>query len=189
MTEKKQNKKIGIKPLVKGFWKFSRVRQEAFLKNLYELSPENKSLFQLRLGNNQDFVFEALKKEIQKESINRIARFRKLRLSKLNQILRNAEKYALPMMQQIELKKEVWSGMLSFIVAKRYLPERYQIACARHLDQYLKMVQDHILETSEVEAMLKQEQAKLKLIIERGFYLPHVEAVYLRWFVENSPLS
>lgn len=176
---------MGIKLLIKKFWELSRVRQEAFLKNLYELTPENKVLFQLRLSENQDFVFEDLKREIQKESVNRISRYRKLRLSKINKILRNSEKYALPIIQQIELKKEVWGGLLLFIIAKKYLPDRYQIACARHLDQYLKMVQYHILENSEVEEILEKDKVFLKDIIEKGFYLPYIEDVYLKWFVKK----
>lgn len=182
MDEKKTKTRTGIKPFTKAFWELSRPRQEAFLKNLYELSPENKALFKLRLGEDKHAVFEMLKKDIQKETVNRIQRFRKVRLSKINTILRNAEKYALPRIQQTELKKEVWVGMLTFIISKKKLPERYQIACARHLDQYLKMVEHHILETSEVEDILAKDKAMLMKIIAKGFYLPHIEDVYLKHF-------
>ncbi|MDH3324861.1 MAG: hypothetical protein OEL89_04440, partial [Candidatus Peregrinibacteria bacterium] len=93
MAEKK-TKKIGIKQLTKGFWALSRVRQEAFLKNLYDLSPENKALFKLRLSKDNGVVLESIKKNIQKETVNRIGKFRKLRLAQINKILRNANKYA-----------------------------------------------------------------------------------------------
>ncbi|NCP67322.1 hypothetical protein GW756_04450 [bacterium] len=186
MTDKKIKPKTGIKPLTKAFWALSRVRQEAFLKNLYDLSPQNKALFALRLGDDTSKVLEDLKKEVQKETLNRVGKFRKLRLSKINEILRNADKYALPLHQQIELKKEVWLGMLAFIVSKSYLPDRYQVAAARHLDQYLKMVSDHILEKSEVEERLEKDRVWLLKLFEKGFYLPHVEEVYLKWFVEKA---
>ncbi len=177
--------KTGIKPLTKSFWELSRPRQEAFLKNLYDLSPENKSLFRLRLGNGESAVFEALKKEIQKETVDRLPRYRKIRLVKINTILRNANKYALPMAQQIKLKKEVWVGMCTFIRKKDYLPDRYEIACARHLGEYLKMITDHILEKSEVEDILKKEKDYLSKIIETGIYLPHIEDVYCQYFTRR----
>ncbi|HEY5713747.1 MAG TPA: hypothetical protein VIT68_00135 [Candidatus Gracilibacteria bacterium] len=182
MTDETPKTKSGIKPLTKAFWALSRVRQEAFLKNLYDLSPENKALFALRLGGDKDKVFGALKKDLQKETVNRIGKFRKLRLAKINEILRNGEKYALPILQQIALKKEAWMGMLAFIISRRNLPERYQIACSRHLDLYLLMVQGHVLETSEVEDILTKDQAVLSGILGKGFYLPHIEMVYFKHF-------
>jgi hypothetical protein len=183
MTEKKLKPKTGIKPLTKAFWALSRVRQEAFLKNLYDLSPQNKALFALRLGDDNSKVLTDLKKEVHKETLNRVGKFRKLRLAKINEILRNADKYALPMHQQIELKAEVWQGMVAFIISKSYLPERYQVAAARHLDQYLKMVSDHILEKSEVEERQLADKQLLLKLFEQGHYLPHVEEVYIKWFV------
>lgn len=183
MTEEKKAKpRSGIKPFTKAFWALSRPRQEAFLKNLYDLAPENKALFKLRLGNDKTAVFEALKKDLEKETIRRIGRYKKLRLSKINEILRNAQKYALPILQQIELKEDTWNGMLAFIVSKRNLPDRYQVACARHLDQYLLMVKGDILETSESEDILKKNKEILMGLIEKGYYLPYIEDVYLKHF-------
>ncbi len=186
MTDKKIKPKAGIKPFTKAFWALSRVRQEAFLKNLYDLSPQNKALFAMRLGDDTSKVLTDLKKEVQKETVNRVGKFKKLRLAKINEILRNADKYALPLHQQIELKKDVWQGMLAFVVSKSYLPERYQVATARHLDQYLKMVRDHVLEKSEVEERMEHEKKWLLKLFEKGHYLPHVEEVYIKWFVEKS---
>lgn len=173
----------GFKKFTLGFWALSRPKQEAFLKGLYDLSPENKDLFKLWIGQDKIGVVKDLKKEIQKETIQRIPRFRKLRLAKLNLILRNADKYALPMAQQIELRREVWLGMLAFIITKPRLPERYQVACARHLDQYLTMVSHHILETSEVEEVLAKDKTILEQAFKKGVYLPHLEDVYVKHFV------
>jgi|GEM_PF-5625026 len=181
MTDKKP--KAGIKPFTKAFWALSRVRQEAFLKNLYDLSPQNKALFAARLGEDNTKVFEDLKKEVHKETLNRVGKFRKIRLSKLNEILRNANKFALPMHQQIDLKAEVWMGMVAFVISKSYLPERYQVATARQLDQYFKMVSDHILEKSEVEERMEKDKQLLLKLFEQGHYLPHIEEVYIKWFV------
>lgn len=182
-----EKKKTGIKQFTKGFWELSRVRQEAFLRNLYDLSPQNKQLFKLRLGKDNVAVLETLKKEIHKETINRIGKFRKLRLSKINEILRNANKYALPMFQQIELKRTAWDGMTQFIISKKYLPDRYQIATARHLDQYFKMVRDHVLEKSEVEDVFTEDQKQLLKLFGEGHYLPHLEDVYIKWFPVKTP--
>lgn len=183
MTDKKTKSKTGIKPFISSFWTLSRVRQEAFLKNLYDLSPQNKALFVLRLGEDTTKVLEDLKSEVRKETVYRIGKFRKLRLSKINELLRNADKYALPFHQQIELKKVVWQGMMAFIVSKSYLPDRYQVAAARHLDQYIKMVHDHILEKSEVEERMEKDKVWLLELFETGSYLSVVEEVYIKWFV------
>lgn len=180
MTEKK--KKQTIKQLTAKFWELSRSRQEAFLKEIYQISPQNKDFFQIWLGKNNKVVLDALKKEIKKETIQRIPRYKKLRLSKLNEILRNAEKYALPILDRIELKEDVWKGILEFIFHKKWIPDRYEIACSRHLDQYIVMIQHHVLETSEQEEILKKTQKFLQETIQRGSYLPHIEDVYLKHF-------
>lgn len=182
MTDKKEKPKAGIKPFTKAFWALSRVRQEAFLKNLYDLSPQNKALFKMRLGDDAKGVLASLIKNMEKETVSRVGRFRKLRLSKINEILRNADKYALSMHQQIELKRSAWEGMLQFVVSKKSLPERYQVATARHLDQYIKMVQHHVLEKSAVEEILAKDKKALLKLFEAGHYLPSVEEVYVKWF-------
>ena len=184
MTEKSNQPKTGIKPFTKAFWALSRPRQEAFLKNLYHLSPQNKALFKMRLGDDAAGVITELKKGIAKETTGRIGKFKKLRLSKINEHLRNANKYALSMHQQIELKRAAWSGMLDFITSRRGLPDRYQVATARQLDTYLQMVKDHILETSEVEDIMEQERAALLELFAQGHYLPEVEEIYIKWFVK-----
>lgn len=183
MTEKPDKPKAGIKPFTKAFWALSRPRQEAFLKNLYDLSPQNKALFKMRLGQDAAGVLAELKKDIAKETTGRIGKFKKLRLSKINEHLRNGNKYALSMHQQIELKRAAWSGMLAFIISRRGLPDRYQVATARQLDGYLKMVHDHVLEKSEVEDIMAQERTALLALFEQGHYLPDVEEVYIKWFV------
>lgn len=183
MTDKKQKTKTGIKPFTKSFWALSRVRQEAFLKNLYDLSPQNKALFKIRLGDDAGGVLESLKNDLKKETTNRIGKFKKLRLSKINQILRNADKYALSMHQQIELRRFAWTGMTAFIVSRKRLPDRYQVSTARQLNQYLKMVRDHILEKSEVEDRLEKDRQELSSLFTHGYYLPDMEKVYAQWFL------
>lgn len=180
MTEKP--KKLGIKQLTEKFWELSRVRQEAFLKEFYNLSPQNKDFCSIWLGKDNKNVIISLKKDIHKETINRIGKFRKLRLSKLNEILRNADKYSLSELEKIELKNDVWQGMLAFVVSKRALPDRYEIATARHLDQYLTMVKHHVLETSERDEILEKKRKELLTIIEKGAFIPHVEDIYLKHF-------
>ncbi len=181
MPEKKKN----IKKLTQEFWALSRQRQESFLKELYGLSAQNKSLFQIRLGKEDKLVMKTLITEIEKQTINRIGKFRKLRLSKINEILRNADKYALNIHQQIEIRRTVAFGMIEFVISRSYLPERYQAATARHLDKYLEMVKLHILEKSEQETIFQQEKKILLEIFARGNYLPDIEMVYVKYFVED----
>lgn len=181
MSEKKKN----IKQLTKAFWALTRQRQESFLKELYNLSNQNKSLFQIRLGNDDQLVMKILKIELEKQTINRIGKFKKLRLSKINETLRNADKLALNMQQKTELKRVAAFGMLSFILSLRYLPDRYEAATARQLNAYLDMVNLHILEKSEKEEIFAREKKILMKIIEKGYYLPMIEDVYLRYFISK----
>lgn len=178
-----KNKKANIKQLIENYWALSRTRQEAFLKALHDISPQNKDFFSVWLGKDTDLVMKSLIADIQKETLGRVKKFRKLRLSKLNEILRNADKYSLSMLDRITLKNEVWRGMLTFILAKKYLPDRYEVACARHLDQYIVMVDHHILEISEKEEVLAATKKYLSEIIAKGYYLPHIEDVYLKHFL------
>lgn len=182
-TKTPKKKPQNIKQFTKSFWALSRPRQEAFLKNLYELSSENKALFKLRLGDDKSAVLTDLIKDIEKETLNRIGRYRKLRLSKINEILRNADKYALPILDQIKLKRAVWTGMLDFVVSKKYLPDRYQVATARHLDKYLQMVNHHVLEKSERDEILEREKEYIMKYIEAGYYVPAIEDTYMKYFV------
>lgn len=182
MSDDKKSKVVTFKVLLTAFWVLSRPRQEALLKNLYELSPENKALLRLRLSDQSEKVFADLKLAIAKETVKRIGRFRKIRFAELNKLLRQADKMALPMHQQIELKHEVWLGVLEFILSKQHVPERYLTACARHLDEYLQMVDHHILERSEVEERHKEVQVFLQELFRARHYLPALEDVYLKWF-------
>lgn len=175
-------KKANIKQLIEGYWALSRTRQEAFLKALHELSPQNKDFFSIWLGNDTDLVVESLLKEIVKETTGRVGKFRKLRLSKLNEILRNADKYSLSMLDRIRLRDAVWRGMLQFILAKKYLPDRYEIACSRHLEVYIVSVNYHVLETSEKEELLEKTKQYLEALFTKRHFLPHIEDVYLKHF-------
>lgn len=175
-------KKKNINRLTKDFWELSRQRQESFLKELYDLSSQNKSLFQIRLGKDDKLVMENLLNEVEKQTINRIGKFRKIRLSKINELLRDADKYALSIFQQTKLRRAVWTGMLEFIISKSHLPERYQDACARHLDKYLQMVKLHVLEKSEKEEIYAREKEFLMKIISSKHQLPRIEDIYLKYF-------
>ena len=175
-------KKLSQKQLLEKFWELSRSRQEAFLKELHAISPQNKDFFQIWLGKNNAVVLESLKQEIQKETIQRIPRYRKIRLSKINEILRNSDKYALSMLEQIHLKNEAWKGILAFVSAKKWLPERYEVACCRHIDQYITMVRHHVLEKSEQEHMLQETQNHLESALENNPRLRYVYEIYHKHF-------
>ncbi len=178
MMDKKKN----VKQLTKEFWALTRPRQESFLKELYNLSPSNKSLFQVRLAKNDQLVMQTLLAEIEKQTVARAGKFRKLRLAKINEILRNAKKYALNMHQMIEIKRAVAFGIIRFVLAHDYVSVPYMVAGARHLDQYLHMVQIHILEQSEKEEIFEKEKVLLFKIISSTFYYPEIEDVYMKYF-------
>jgi hypothetical protein len=183
--KKMPEKKTNIKQLTKDFWALSRKRQESFIKELYDLSSQNKDLFKVRLGEDYKNVVESLKVSIHKETTNRIGKFRKIKLSKLNVVLKNTEKYGIPILQQIEIRKEAWRGILNFIGKKKYLPERYEVAAARHLDTYLSMIKMHILEKSEQTDRYAEDKKEIEAIMILNPSLGHITDVYIKYW--NPP--
>lgn len=178
--------KKNIKKLTEEFWALSRKRQESFLKEIYDLTPQNKELFQVRLGKDYQMVLDAMKKDIQKQTINRIGKFKRIKLSNINTILKNAEKYGLTMHQQIELRRETWVGILAFVQKQKWRTEPYQKAGARHLDTYLSMVDHHVLERSERDEIYEKEKQFLEEIFSVSYHLPHVEDIYMKYFTPKK---
>ncbi len=180
MTETKP-KRASLKQFIEAFRALSRQRQDAFLKAIYDQSPQNKALFKVYLNNDNKSVLDDLLKDIQKETTKRIGRYRKIRFAKINEILRNAEKFALNPLQIIELRRETWTGILAYNISRSYIPERYHVACARHLDLYISAVKDHVLETSEKEEILEKDKAILIALFKKH-YIPWIEDVYIKHF-------
>lgn len=174
-------KPLNIKALQKKFWELSRVKQEAFLKQIYQLSIENKDLFQLFLAKDEAVVVERLKIQIRKETVDRINRYRKLRISKLNEILRLADKYPISVLQRLEIQREAWMGVILFVAARPMSPARYEVAGAKYLDNYLDRLKNDILEKSESETRLAETRDLLGKFLDK-YYLTEIHAVYVKWF-------
>lgn len=136
-------KKTNLRQLKKNFWELSRGKQEAFLDNLYKASSENKNIFSVWLGKEEkdkkgDVYFLAA----EKETTRRIGRYKKLRVAKINEILRNAQKCPLSALQMVDLYEAIWRGTLLFLNGQRYFPERYETASVKYLQEYLERLQD-----------------------------------------------
>ncbi len=174
-------KPLNIKALQKSFWALSRVKQEAFLKQLYQLSSENKDLFQLFLGPDESVVVERLKVQIRKETVDRVPRFKKLRVSKINALLRLADKYPISVLQRIEIQKEAWMGVMLFVIKKPMSPARYEVAGAKYLENYLDRLRNDILERSESESRLAETRDFLGNFLDK-YALLEIRAVYKQWF-------
>lgn len=175
-------KKLTIRELKKKFWALSRGKQEAFLDNLYKASPQNKNIFSVWLGENDtEKVQKELEEKIKKETVNRIGKFRKIRVSKVNEILRNAKKYPLPALQMIPLYNAAWQGVLSFFMAEDYYVERYEKSVVRYLEEYLYRLDD----IADIETRKKKKnevQKKLKETFAHGIYCPHIQKIYRSFF-------
>jgi len=159
------------------FRKISRQKQRSFLDHLYKISKENTDIFEVWLNNGEEKVTERLIKEIEKETLNRIGRFRKLRVAKLNQLMKNAEKYPLSNVVLIELYKNLWEDTAQFIIKTGYCPNRYRISCINYLSGYFEKIQS-IRETQE--RLDKENETKEKILefIKEAKYFPHLEDFY-----------
>lgn len=173
------------KKLEKNFWELSRKKQEAFLSTLYKLSQTNKDCYALWLGGSEELILEKLKKDIEKETIERIPRYRKLRISKINEILRSAEKIPVSAMGMIELYRTAWEGSAAFVIAKKWLPDRYRASTIKYLETYLDRLGE-IQERSERYERIAQAQKLIETILckELGYYFPQLEVFYREKFGE-----
>lgn len=171
------------KTLEKNFWELSRKKQEAFLATLYKLSQTNKDCYALWLGGNEELILEKLKKDIEKETIERIPRYRKLRISKINEILRSAERIPISAMGMIELYRTAWEGTTAFVIAKKWLPDRYRVSSVKYLEKYLDRLNE-IQERSEKYERLEKTKKLIETILSKdlGYYFPQLEIFYQEKF-------
>ncbi len=157
-------------------------KRKAFLKTLFDLSDSNKNLFEIWVKNDPQSALKNFIKQIDKETINRIGRYRKIRLSKINEILRAAKEIALPTFEAIQLQEQTWKKLLENILSRNYWPDRYEKACARHLDKYIELVNLHITDKSARDEKLQETKSFLEAIIKYQPYLPNIKETYLKNF-------
>lgn len=155
-------------------------KKEGFLKTLYNLSPENKNIFELWVQDNPQTALKNFIIQIEKETTRRIGRYRKIRLSKINDTLRTAKKCALPTYETIQLQKATWEKILENLLSRNWWPDRYEKACARHLEKYIEMINLHITDKSARDEYLEETKQSLTKIINHKKHFPNIEAIYLQ---------
>ncbi len=147
-----------MKKLVKKFWELSRAQQENFIDNIYEFSNDTKDIFSIWLEKNEKTgknegeakVLKKLLLSVQKETSKKIGRSRKVKVSNINTIIKNAKKYPLSNISIITLYFEIWTHFLDFLLAVKWVPERYQKSCGKFVEDYF----------SELENILDKEEKK-----------------------------
>lgn len=170
-----------LKTLIHSFYELSRSQQENFLHHIHHLSKENADIFEVWLNNGSEKVFDRLKKEIEKETLSRVGRYRKLRVAKLNEIIKTAKSYPLSDFLMIELYNQLWKNTLTFIINTGYVPNRYREVCVRYLSEYLESLKN----IRESQERIERENECKQLIqgtIESNAYFPHLTDFYMDQF-------
>lgn len=162
--------------ITKQFWSLSRAQQENFIENIYKFSKDTKDIFSVWLEtekNGEIKVLERLKENIQKETSNKIGKSRKVKISNINQILKNARKYPLSNKSIIELYLTTWTHLLQFIVNVKWIPERYQKSCSKFIEEYFLEL-DNIPEVSARKEKIDEAFLILDTIIQENIEYKYV---------------
>lgn len=180
----KPDKAPSTKQLLTEFWGMTRPRQEAFLKEIFSLTPENKHLSYVFLAKRSDIVVKKLIEDLQKITDRNLNRtYQKLKIKKINDILRLGQKSCLDIHEQMQLLQVAWSGMLRFIQNDHYCPERYEISAVKLLDKHIELIRAHILETAEQQTQLQQLKTELHdILVSSRRYLFYAKQSYLEHF-------
>jgi hypothetical protein len=143
--------------VTKKFWELSRSKQENFIENIYKFSKDTKDIFSVWIEDKnigERKVLIRLIEEIKKQTSNKIGKSRKIKVSNLNQIIKNARKYPLSNMSIISIYFEIWTNFLDFLLYTKWIPERYQKSCSKFIEEYFLEL-ENIPEVSEREDMQK----------------------------------
>jgi hypothetical protein len=176
----KKNKAPTTKKLITSFWELSRPRQEAFLKELLTYDKETKWLSYVFLAKRSDIVLEKLLADITKITTRDFRRtYQKLRIKKINDVLRAGDKCCLSIHEQMKLLHGAWSGMLLFIRSDHYCPERYEVSAVKLLQKHIDSVKNQILEPAESEVQLQQIKVQLQAIFDSSSrYMFYAQETY-----------
>jgi len=180
----KNYQKCIMNKLVKKFWELSRGQQENFIDNIYGFSKDTKDIFSVWLekdensGKNtgEEKVLARLLTSVKKETSNKIGKSRKIKVSNINTIIKNAKKYPVSNMSIITLYFEIWTHFLDFLLAVKWVPERYQKSCGKFIEEYFSEL-ENILDIEEKKKLQKKaiEIIEFSIDINRG----NVKSVYL----------
>ena len=171
--------------LEKEFWALPRGKQNTFLKTLYSVSPLTKDVFKVWLDEGEEKVLEDLIEKVKKQTSNKIGKSRKIKVTVLNDIIKNAKIYPLSKLGIIELYFAVWTHLLEFVCKGGWIPVRYQTACARYIEEYIAHLQD----IPEVSERKEREEYARKHILDRidsGYYLPEIGDMYVKLFCKEE---
>lgn len=167
--------------MIETFWALPRGKQETFLKNIYSLSPVTKDIFSIWLADGEENVLQRMLTEIEKNTINKIGKSRKIKVSNLNQLIKNAKAYPMSNMAMIQIYFSIWTNFLEFIHRVKWIASRYQKSCSKFIEIYFDCLQD-ISEISEREKKKKEMKKIIAEYIENGTYCPDIEIVYTKLF-------
>jgi len=170
-------KKVSYTQMEKNFWALPRKKQETFLKNLYSLSPITKDMYDIWLADGEETVLQRLLLQVEKETIKKIGRSRKIKVSNLNTIIKNAKAYPLSNMAVIQIYYAICVNMLEFIYNVKWIATRYQKSCSTYIEYYFHHLQD-ISEISEREKKKDEMKNILKTYLLEGMYAPDIEILY-----------
>lgn len=170
-----------LNELEKKFRELSPEKQKNFLEHLYSFSSENADMFNVWILQDEEKVVENSLKKIEKETLSRIGRYRKMRAAKINEVLRQTKKYPLSLFASLQIYQFTWESVAQFICTSRYVPNAYRASCVKYVSEYLDMLKS-IAEPQERTEREKQCQEKIWEIISSGAYFPHLEDFYLERF-------
>jgi hypothetical protein len=184
--------------VVKKFWELSRAQQENFIDNIYNFSKDTKDIFAVWLNKNEttgknegeEKVLKRLIESVKKETSNKIGRSRKVKVSNINAIIKNAKKYPLSSNSIIVLYFEIWTNFLDFLLAVKWVPERYQKSCGKFVEDYFLEL-DNILDTEVRKKFQKKaiDILEFSLDINRGNSKSvYVEDLYLSFEIVKNKI-
>ncbi len=170
--------------LVKKFWELSRAQQENFIDNIYAFSNDTKDIFSIWLEKNETLgknegeekVLKKLIEAVHKETSNKIGKSRKVKVSNINNLLKKAKKYPLSNISIITLYFEIWTHFLEFLLAVKWVPERYQKSCGKFVEEYFSELENILDKEAKKELQKKAiDILEFSLDINRG----NKKSVYL----------
>lgn len=160
--------------IIESFRNKNPEHQNKFLLHLYSTIKENADLFDIWLLEGEEKVMARLITAIEKETIKRIGRSRKLRISKLNDIIKKAHSYPMSLLHIIALQKQVWESSALFVIQTGYLPNLYREACIRWGKEYIDSLQN-IREPQEKAERIAEMKTFIDKLQSSKAYFPQLE--------------
>jgi hypothetical protein len=154
---------------IKQFWEMKKSEQETLLKILYNLSNDNKNVF---------LIWEKKENEVLNNLINQIDKItfkenytykKKIKVSKINNIMKNAKAYPLSNNGLIKLYYNICINIINFIKNKNWGTLAIEKSCGRYINQYLDIIRE-IPEISERNEKKEEIINKLKILLVNKNY-------------------